>query len=103
MNVCKCIVPSRHGGTLNIHQASSPLVRLVEEERWEAPDHPPGYSLSKLGWNRAKSYYHLYGAQGYSQRQSKSGGIRNNSNRINKLFARFWTQLQIQCMGMAEL
>ncbi|GFY09154.1 uncharacterized protein TNCV_4663451 [Trichonephila clavipes] len=43
MNVCKCIVPSRHGGTLNSHRAASPLVRLVEEEeRWEAPDHPQG-------------------------------------------------------------
>ncbi|PRD27174.1 UNVERIFIED_CONTAM: hypothetical protein NCL1_36120 [Trichonephila clavipes] len=41
MNVCKCLVPSRHGGTLNSRQAASPLVKLVEgEERWEAPDHP---------------------------------------------------------------
>ncbi|GFS74329.1 receptor-type guanylate cyclase Gyc76C [Trichonephila clavipes] len=39
MDVCKCIVPSRHGGTLNIYQAKSHLVRLVEE-RWESPDHP---------------------------------------------------------------
>ncbi|GFS89200.1 transposable element Tcb1 transposase [Trichonephila clavipes] len=37
MDVCKCIVPLRHEGTLNI-QAPSPLVWLVEEEeRWEAP------------------------------------------------------------------
>ncbi|GFS90968.1 uncharacterized protein TNCV_2119691 [Trichonephila clavipes] len=43
MDVCKCIVPSRHGGTLNSHRATSPLVRLVEgEERWEVPDHPQG-------------------------------------------------------------
>ncbi|GFX37641.1 uncharacterized protein TNCV_3201641 [Trichonephila clavipes] len=43
MDVCKCIVPSRHGGTLNSHRATSPLVRLVErEERWEDPDHPQG-------------------------------------------------------------
>ncbi|GFW41612.1 uncharacterized protein TNCV_4035281 [Trichonephila clavipes] len=48
MDVCKCIVPSRNGGTLNSRQATSPLVRLAEgEERWQAPDHP-----SKLGWNR---------------------------------------------------
>ncbi|GFW37067.1 uncharacterized protein TNCV_5019651 [Trichonephila clavipes] len=41
MDVYKCIVPSRHGGTLNSHRAASPLVRLVEgEERWEEPDHP---------------------------------------------------------------
>ncbi|GFV28449.1 uncharacterized protein TNCV_3984001 [Trichonephila clavipes] len=40
MDVCKCIVPLRHGGTLNSRQAASPLVWLVEgEERWEAPDH----------------------------------------------------------------
>ncbi|GFV76862.1 uncharacterized protein TNCV_689331 [Trichonephila clavipes] len=41
MAVCKCIVPSRHRGTLN--RTASPLARLVEEEkRWEAPDHPQG-------------------------------------------------------------
>ncbi|GFV49662.1 hypothetical protein TNCV_1959701 [Trichonephila clavipes] len=39
--VCKCTVPSRHGGTLNSRRAASALVRLVEgEERWEASDHP---------------------------------------------------------------
>ncbi|GFS99429.1 uncharacterized protein TNCV_35751 [Trichonephila clavipes] len=36
MDVCKCIVPSRHGGTLNSHRAASPLVRLVD------PDHLQG-------------------------------------------------------------
>ncbi|GFU01406.1 hypothetical protein TNCV_54071 [Trichonephila clavipes] len=37
MDVCKCIVPLPHGGTLNNRQATSPLVWLVEgEERWEA-------------------------------------------------------------------
>ncbi|GFU70277.1 hypothetical protein TNCV_904191 [Trichonephila clavipes] len=58
-------------GTLNSRQAASPLVRLVAgNEWWEAPDPSPGCSPSKLGWNRAKSYYHLYGAQGYGQRQA---------------------------------
>ncbi|GFS80475.1 uncharacterized protein TNCV_3448741 [Trichonephila clavipes] len=38
-DVCKCIVPSRLGGTLNSRRAASPLVRLVVgDERWEAPD-----------------------------------------------------------------
>ncbi|GFU07832.1 hypothetical protein TNCV_3551531 [Trichonephila clavipes] len=33
----KCIVPLRHGDTVNSHQAASPLVRLMEgEERWQA-------------------------------------------------------------------
>ncbi|GFY28666.1 uncharacterized protein TNCV_3440331 [Trichonephila clavipes] len=41
MDVCKCIVHARHGGTLNSRRAASPLVGLVEEEeRWEASDHP---------------------------------------------------------------
>ncbi|GFW01949.1 uncharacterized protein TNCV_1148291 [Trichonephila clavipes] len=41
--LCKYILPSRHGGTLNSRRAASPLVRLVEkEDRWEAPDHPQG-------------------------------------------------------------
>ncbi|GFY25694.1 DDE_3 domain-containing protein [Trichonephila clavipes] len=32
MNVCKCIVSSRHRGILNSRRAASSLVRLVEEE-----------------------------------------------------------------------
>ncbi|GFV53423.1 hypothetical protein TNCV_2205591 [Trichonephila clavipes] len=32
MDICKCIVPSRHGGTLNSRRAASPLVRFVEGE-----------------------------------------------------------------------
>ncbi|GFU52510.1 uncharacterized protein TNCV_2115071 [Trichonephila clavipes] len=37
MDVCKCLMPSQHGGTLNSRRAASPLVRLMEEdERWEA-------------------------------------------------------------------
>ncbi|GFX10267.1 uncharacterized protein TNCV_1866641 [Trichonephila clavipes] len=43
MDVCKCIVPSRHEGTLNSRRAASPLVRLVEgKERWEASDNSHG-------------------------------------------------------------
>ncbi|GFV91217.1 uncharacterized protein TNCV_897381 [Trichonephila clavipes] len=50
MDVCKCIVPSRHGSTLNSRRAANPLVRLVEgEERWEAPDHPQGVLTQKWG------------------------------------------------------
>ncbi|GFT09923.1 hypothetical protein TNCV_1113971 [Trichonephila clavipes] len=66
MDVCKCIVPSRHA--LSSRRAASSLVRLVAgDERWETPDPPPRCSPSKLGWNRAKSYYHLYlySDQGY--------------------------------------
>ncbi|GFW45466.1 uncharacterized protein TNCV_3244061 [Trichonephila clavipes] len=49
MDVCKYIVPLRHGGTLNSRQAASPLVWLMEGvERWEAPNHPQVYSL-KIG------------------------------------------------------
>ncbi|GFW82453.1 uncharacterized protein TNCV_3819321 [Trichonephila clavipes] len=44
MDVCKCIVPLRHGCTLNSRRAASPLVWLVEvEERWETPGHPQGF------------------------------------------------------------
>ncbi|GFV05838.1 uncharacterized protein TNCV_5035771 [Trichonephila clavipes] len=39
MDVCKCIEPLRHGGTLHNRRDASPLVWLVEgETRWEAPD-----------------------------------------------------------------
>ncbi|GFU49043.1 hypothetical protein TNCV_2333301 [Trichonephila clavipes] len=38
MDVCKYVVPSRHGDTQNSCRAASPLVRLVEEqERWVVP------------------------------------------------------------------
>ncbi|GFU77493.1 hypothetical protein TNCV_3498661 [Trichonephila clavipes] len=40
MNVCKCLVTLRHGGALNSHPATNPLVRLVEgEEKQEDPHH----------------------------------------------------------------
>ncbi|GFW39060.1 kazal-like domain-containing protein [Trichonephila clavipes] len=32
MDVCKCIAPLWHGGTLNSNRAASPLVWLVERE-----------------------------------------------------------------------
>ncbi|GFV92701.1 uncharacterized protein TNCV_1375511 [Trichonephila clavipes] len=68
MDVCKCIVPCRYGDTLNSRQDANPLVRLVAgDERWETLDPPLGCSPSKLGWNRAKSYCNLYGAQGQRQ------------------------------------
>ncbi|GFW51901.1 uncharacterized protein TNCV_1188321 [Trichonephila clavipes] len=50
MGVCKCIVPLRHGGTLNSNRATSPLVKfLEEEERWEALDHPHGVLRQNWG------------------------------------------------------
>ncbi|GFV61196.1 uncharacterized protein TNCV_499881 [Trichonephila clavipes] len=50
MDVCKCIVLSRHGATLNSRRAVSHLVWLVErEERWGLRP-PPECSRSKLGW-----------------------------------------------------
>ncbi|GFX74591.1 uncharacterized protein TNCV_1158081 [Trichonephila clavipes] len=53
MDICECIVPSRHGGTLKRRRAASPLVRLVEgEERWEAPDHPQG--VLPLNWGETE-------------------------------------------------
>ncbi|GFV09773.1 cullin-4A [Trichonephila clavipes] len=55
IDVCKCIVPSWYGGTLNSHRAASPLVRLVEgEERWEVPDHPQG--VPPQNWGEPKLY-----------------------------------------------
>ncbi|GFW31834.1 hypothetical protein TNCV_5040041 [Trichonephila clavipes] len=71
MDICKCIVPLRHGSTLKSRRAASPIVRLVErDERGEATDPPLGCSPSKLGWKRAQLYCHLYGAQGYGKRTS---------------------------------
>ncbi|GFW18369.1 hypothetical protein TNCV_1183971 [Trichonephila clavipes] len=67
---CKRIVPLWHGSSLNSSRAASPLVWLVEGvEKREAPDHPR-CPPSKLGWKRAKSCSHLYGAQSYGKRQA---------------------------------
>ncbi|GFV01598.1 hypothetical protein TNCV_2961911 [Trichonephila clavipes] len=57
-------VPSRNRGTVYSRLAASPVVSLVAgDEGWEVPDPTPACSPSKLGWNRDKSYCHLYGAQ----------------------------------------
>ncbi|GFW83824.1 otoferlin [Trichonephila clavipes] len=46
MDVCKCLVPLQHGGTLNNRRAASSLVRLVKgEERVEAPGYDHSRSL----------------------------------------------------------
>ncbi|GFW40669.1 uncharacterized protein TNCV_2836131 [Trichonephila clavipes] len=53
MDVCECIVPSRHESTLNSRRAVNPLVRLVEgEERWESPDHFQG--VLPLNWGETE-------------------------------------------------
>ncbi|GFV85592.1 hypothetical protein TNCV_3774161 [Trichonephila clavipes] len=47
MDVCKCLIPLRQGGTLNSRGASSPLVNLVEgEERLGGPS--PSLECSPL-------------------------------------------------------
>ncbi|GFX39712.1 hypothetical protein TNCV_2104561 [Trichonephila clavipes] len=48
-------MPSRHGCTLNSRRATSPLMLVEGEERWEVPDYLPGCSPSKLGWNREQN------------------------------------------------
>ncbi|GFU53232.1 uncharacterized protein TNCV_2952731 [Trichonephila clavipes] len=98
MEVCKCIVPSRHGGTLNSCRAASPLVRLVEgEERWEVFDHPQ--SVLPLNWggtelnrtitcmvlkataNDRRHIVHCHDEfRGPQSGLCRSGGISNNSS-----------------------
>ncbi|GFV68891.1 uncharacterized protein TNCV_1985551 [Trichonephila clavipes] len=64
MDAFKCLVPARHGGTLNSRRTASPLVRLVEgDDRWEASDRPQSVLPLNWGGKKAKSYCHLYGAQ----------------------------------------
>ncbi|GFV28817.1 uncharacterized protein TNCV_3987661 [Trichonephila clavipes] len=58
MDVCKCIVPLRHEGTLYSRLAASLFVKLVEGEERSV------FSL-KIGRNRAKSYCHQNGTQSY--------------------------------------
>ncbi|GFU47765.1 uncharacterized protein TNCV_4465131 [Trichonephila clavipes] len=53
VDVCKCIVPSCHGNTLNSRRAACPLVRLVEgKELWEVPDCSQG--VLPLNWGEIK-------------------------------------------------
>ncbi|GFV42466.1 uncharacterized protein TNCV_289531 [Trichonephila clavipes] len=57
MDVCKCIVPSQHGGwgTLNSRGAACPLVWLEKgEENWVAPDHPQGVLSQSWSGNAPK-------------------------------------------------
>ncbi|GFW45562.1 uncharacterized protein TNCV_3245021 [Trichonephila clavipes] len=55
MDICKCIVPSRQGSTLNSHRAASPLVRLAEgEKRWEAHDPHPLESVLPQNWDETE-------------------------------------------------
>ncbi|GFS54159.1 uncharacterized protein TNCV_2527001 [Trichonephila clavipes] len=57
MDVCKCIVPLRHGGTLNSRQAASPLVWLVEGvEMGETSDPPPGVLPQNRGGNEPNRF-----------------------------------------------
>ncbi|GFW75608.1 hypothetical protein TNCV_4427911 [Trichonephila clavipes] len=53
MDVCKCIMPLRHGGTLNSRRAASPLVWLVERERGGRP-WPPQDFLPLIGVEPSK-------------------------------------------------
>ncbi|GFW88152.1 hypothetical protein TNCV_218241 [Trichonephila clavipes] len=63
---------------LNSRRAACSLVRFVEgEERWEAPDNPPGVSPSKSGRNRVKSRCRLYDAQGYRYRSRICSPLRD--------------------------
>ncbi|GFX59473.1 hypothetical protein TNCV_2342091 [Trichonephila clavipes] len=43
MDVCKCTLPSRHGGTLNSRRAASPLMRS------EASDYSQGVAPQHWG------------------------------------------------------
>ncbi|GFU02000.1 integrase catalytic domain-containing protein [Trichonephila clavipes] len=47
MDVCKCIVPSRHGGTLNSRKSFREVGG--REERWETLDHLQGVFPQNLG------------------------------------------------------
>ncbi|GFT77696.1 uncharacterized protein TNCV_4245641 [Trichonephila clavipes] len=103
MDVCKCIAPAWHGGTLNSPRAAIPLVRLVEvEERWELSDH--FQSAIPLTWggiepNRtvtcmvlkamANDRRHIALCHDEFRGLCRSGGIGNNNNPILKIYGTF--------------
>ncbi|GFW66210.1 uncharacterized protein TNCV_1711091 [Trichonephila clavipes] len=61
IEVCKSIIPVRHGVTLNIRR-TNPRERLMEK-RDRRPCSPPRSPPSKLWQNEAKLYCHLHGTQ----------------------------------------
>ncbi|GFW12663.1 hypothetical protein TNCV_3883731 [Trichonephila clavipes] len=69
MAVCKCLVPLRHGVTLNSCGAENPHVRLGEGEKKWLPPFIMVFFL-KLVWNRVKSFSHLYDSQSKRYRQA---------------------------------
>ncbi|GFW23597.1 uncharacterized protein TNCV_4091401 [Trichonephila clavipes] len=52
MDVCKYIVPLRHGGTLKSRRSASPLALVEGEEMWQASDHPRG--VVPLNWGETE-------------------------------------------------
>ncbi|GFV84747.1 uncharacterized protein TNCV_4297291 [Trichonephila clavipes] len=49
-DVCKRIVSSRYGGTLNSRRVASPVMRLVKgEESWEDPEYPQDVLFQNWG------------------------------------------------------
>ncbi|GFX09014.1 uncharacterized protein TNCV_4165931 [Trichonephila clavipes] len=110
MDVCKCIVPLRHGGTLNSRRAASPLMWLVEgEKRWEAFDHPQSVLLLNWGGtepNRSVTCMVLKAAandrrhlalchdefRGPRSGLCRSGGIGNNNNSALRVITKYSVQ-----------
>ncbi|GFX11056.1 c-myc promoter-binding protein [Trichonephila clavipes] len=89
MDVCKCKVPVHDLGELKI-SVESPLVWLVVGEyKWETPDHQPGCSPSKLGWNLAKSYCHLHDIKGFLRSRDKAYGRFFSLLMKTQMFIRF--------------
>ncbi|GFU87347.1 uncharacterized protein TNCV_2716331 [Trichonephila clavipes] len=60
MYFCKRLVNLLHGATLNSCRVASPLVRLVEGNEREAPDHPYGVLPQNWGGKRAKSHCNIW-------------------------------------------
>ncbi|GFY18658.1 HTH_Tnp_Tc3_2 domain-containing protein [Trichonephila clavipes] len=88
MDVCKCILPSWHGGTLNSRRAASPLVRLVEgEETWEAHDLPQGVLPLNWGETELNPSVTCLREAGWSNRR-----IGRHLGRSDMVVARCWQQ-----------
>ncbi|GFU66669.1 hypothetical protein TNCV_3111531 [Trichonephila clavipes] len=54
MDVCKCLMSSQYGGTLNSRRAASPLVRLGEGKRSGRPLTTSRVFFLKIGMELSK-------------------------------------------------
>ncbi|GFX53563.1 transposase [Trichonephila clavipes] len=97
MDVCECLVPLRHRGTLNGRRTASPLVRLMEGKRGEMPLTTPRVFSLKIGVESSQKRTIPYGDRfnSYQVIYSQFGlAIHQNDHQARRRFVE-WAQNEI--------